>query len=181
MPIQSGWANNCGIELATIGWVKCDIQQPICLPIIGYSWLFDCPEQHYSLGWLCCGRVLVKKEYGGKQFLVFEPIVDAVKHQLPVDDTVLPYFQQTETEFIIDGQKYELVVKRSPKEIIDAIDNIDEVLDEAAEKMGATRRKAKKELYNQVIDALNEVEAVKDSLFTDDEEIIMILMATDDL
>lgn len=25
-----------------------------CLPIIGYSWLADCPEQHYTLGWICC-------------------------------------------------------------------------------------------------------------------------------
>jgi hypothetical protein len=23
MPVLSGWANNCGIELFTIGWVQC--------------------------------------------------------------------------------------------------------------------------------------------------------------
>jgi hypothetical protein len=49
------------------------------------------------------------------------------------------------------------------------------------EKLGISRRQAKRELYKQVIKALKEVESLKDSVFNDDEEIIMILVATDDL
>lgn len=56
MPIQSGWANNSGIELFTIGWVQelLAIIRAACLPIVGDSWLANCPEQHYTHGWICC-------------------------------------------------------------------------------------------------------------------------------
>ncbi len=178
---SAGWFDNNGVELYTLGWLRFVPIRPDCLPIIGYSWLADCPEQHYSLGWICCGIVIEKKEFGGRQFLIFQPITELVRQQLPVDEKVLPFLAGTETEFLIDGKKYELVVKRTPKEIINAVDNIDAILDKAVEKMGVTRRKAKKELYNQIIDALKEAESIKESLFDDDEEIIMILMATDDI
>ncbi len=56
MPIQSGWANESGTELFTIGWVQELIAaiRAACLPIVGDSWLANCPEQHYTLGWICC-------------------------------------------------------------------------------------------------------------------------------
>lgn len=138
-----------------------------------------------SLGVICFGVVLG----GGRQFpdeavrpfLIFKPVTDIVASQLPVSAEVLPYLQETETEFIIDGKKYELVEKRTPSEIIKTAPDVDKILDEAVEKLGITKRKAKKELYNEVIKNLKEVESIKDSVFNDDEEIIMILVATDDI
>ena len=54
MPVQSGWANNCGNELFTVGWVQCPPFTGDCLPIIGEGWIAGCPTQHYTLGWVCC-------------------------------------------------------------------------------------------------------------------------------
>jgi hypothetical protein len=184
MPIQSGWANNSGIELFTIGWVvPPDIPQTaLCLPWIGEAWLDRCADQHYSLGWLCCGEVLaVVEDGGGRQFVVFRQITEPLEHQIPVDREVLYYTQETETEFIIDNKRYELVAQRTPAEILDQTPNLEGILTDAALKMGVSRRKAKKELYNQIIQTLNMNEQLKYSLFSDDEEIIMILVATDEV
>ena len=30
-----------------------------CLPWIGSAWIADCPEQHYTLGWICCDAAIV--------------------------------------------------------------------------------------------------------------------------
>lgn len=142
-------------------------------------------------GLFCIGVVIAEGEtdFGGSQFgdkknrpfLVFKPITEELLSQLPVDAKVLPYVQETDTEFVIDGKKYELVEQRTPAEIIKAAPNVDKLLNEAVEKLGITRRKAKKELYNEVIKSLKEVESVKESVFNDDDEIIMILIATDDI
>lgn len=125
--------------------------------------------------------VLIPVEFGGNQFLAFKPITDILKEQLPVDAHVLPYIQKSDIEFEIDGKAYQLVPRRTPKEIIDSAPDIDRILDEAMEKLGVSRRKARQELYKQVIDELQSVESIKGSVFNDDEEIIMILVATDDL
>lgn len=34
MPVNSGWANNCGKELFTLGWVQCATPQKITKPEI---------------------------------------------------------------------------------------------------------------------------------------------------
>jgi len=33
--INAGWANNCGKELFTIGWVPCAVEQPVTPPTGG--------------------------------------------------------------------------------------------------------------------------------------------------
>lgn len=142
-------------------------------------------------GRFCIGVIIVapEEDFGGAQFpdkkqypwLIFKPITEELLSQLPVDAKVMPYVQETDTEFIIDGKKYELVEQRTPSEIIKAAPNVDRILDEAVEKLGITKRQAKKELFDEVVKNLKEVESVKDSVFNDDEEIIMILVATDDI
>jgi hypothetical protein len=87
----------------------------------------------------------------------------------------------TDTQLEIDGKTYDLVARRSPSEIIKGAKDIERILDEAVGKLGISRRKAKQELYKQVIEELKMVESLKDSVFNDDDEIIMILVATDDI
>ncbi|MGI9569097.1 MAG: hypothetical protein ACR2PH_05020 [Desulfobulbia bacterium] len=66
MPVQSGWANSSGVELFTIGWIPGSGEADVpCLPIFGQSWLADCPEQHYTLGWICCDTAPVEPPGGG--------------------------------------------------------------------------------------------------------------------
>jgi len=132
-------------------------------------------------GIFCSGIVIEEENLGGSQFLAFKPILAPLSTQIQVDQRVASMVQESETDFVIDGKKYELVTTRTPSEIIKAAPNIERILDEAAEKMGVTRRQAKKELYKQVIKELQAVETVKQSVFNDDEEIIMILVATDDI
>jgi hypothetical protein len=137
---------------------------------------------HATWGRYCFGVVVVPEtEFGGHQFLVFKPIIDILKTQIPVDAEVIPYLATSDTQFEIDGKTYDIVARRSPSEIIKGVKDIERILDEAVEKLGISRRKAKQELYKQVIEELKMVESVKDSVFNDDEEIIMILVATDDI
>jgi len=49
------------------------------------------------------------------------------------------------------------------------------------EKLGITERKARRELFNRVLKERKKVEKIKESVFNDDDEIIAILIATDDL
>lgn len=134
-------------------------------------------------GRFCLGVVITDggDNFGGSQFLAFHPITDELASQIPVDKKVLPYLQLSDTELVVDGKKYTLVAERTPSEILKSRDDIEDILDEAVEKMGISRRKAKKELYNRIIQELNTAEEVKRSVFNDDEEIIMILVATDDI
>jgi len=135
-------------------------------------------------GLFCIGAVLVPEEeteFGGHQFLVFKPITDIIKTQIPVDAEVVPYLAKTDPQFEIDGKTYDIVARRTPSEIIKGAKDIERILDEAVEKLGISRRKAKQELYKQVIEEMKMVESLKDSVFNDDEEIIMSLVATDDL
>jgi hypothetical protein len=135
-------------------------------------------------GRFCFGIIVVppaETEFGGHQFLVFKPITDIIKSQLPVDAEVVPYLATSDTQLEIDGKTYDIVARRSPSEIIKGVKDIERILDDAVEKLGISRRKAKQELYKQVIEELKMVESLKDSVFNDDEEIIMILVATDDI
>jgi hypothetical protein len=50
---SAGWANECGIELFTIGRLGCAAPSR-CLPWIGSDWLANCVDQHYTLDWICC-------------------------------------------------------------------------------------------------------------------------------
>lgn len=133
--------------------------------------------QHY----VGIGVVVADIEFGGHQFLVFQPILQPLTEEMQVGKNALPYLQKSETEIEIDGKDYKFVAQKSPSEIIKAAPDINRILDSAAKKLGITRRKAKKELYNQIIKELKKVESVKESVFNDDEEIIMILVATDDI
>jgi hypothetical protein len=135
-----------------------------------------------TLGIYCgLGVVVAQERTGGHQFLAFKPILNQLKKQIPVDAEIITYYQTDDKEFVIDGKTYALVAKRTPKEIIDETPGIDSILADAANKMGVTRRNAKKKLYNQIIKVLKEAESIKESTFIDDEELIMILVATDDL
>jgi len=118
---------------------------------------------------------------GGHQFLAFQKILDPLAEQIQVEDDVLPYLQLTETEFEIDEKPYTLVAKQTPSEIISTTDDIDNILDRAAKSMGITRRQAKRVLFEEIIKELKKVETIKKSVFNDDDEIIMVLVATDDI
>lgn len=125
--------------------------------------------------------VLVEVEFGGRQFVGFIPLSEMLQRQIPVSAEVVKYTRETETELVIEGKKYELVAERTPSQIIREFPGIDDILDDAVEKLGTSRRKARKDLYNLVIEELKAAEDVKRSVFQDDEEILMILVATDDI
>lgn len=127
------------------------------------------------------GLVVVEKEFGGRQFVGFIPLAEMLRQQIPVNAEIIQYTQETETEFIIDGKRYELVQERSPSQIIRDYPEMDKILDEAAKKMGTSRRKAKKELYNLIIEELKASQELKESIFDDDEDILMILVASDEI
>lgn len=150
----------------------------------------DQPIGVVTRGYFCVGVVIeppapAPEELGGAQFrnplIAFKPITDPLKTQIPVDAKVAEMVAESDTEFVIDGKAYTLVEKRTPSEIIAAAPEIDRILDEVSEKLGTSRRKARKELYNSIIEELKASEQLKQSIFNDDEEIIMILVATDDL
>lgn len=142
-------------------------------------------------GLFCVGVIIAEGEadFGGSQFpdkkknpfVVFKPITEPLKGEMPVDAKYMSYIGDSENEVEIDGKSYTIVEARTPSEIISEAENLNEILDEAVDKLGVSRRKAKKALFDEVIKELKKVEKVKQSVFNDDEEIIMILVATDDL
>ena len=137
---------------------------------------------YYAPAYYMRGIIIVPAtEFGGHQFLVFKPITDILKTQMPVDAEVVQYLAKSDTQIEIDGKTYDLVARRTPSEIIKGVKDIERILDEAVEKLGISRRNAKRELHKQVIEELKVVESLKESVFNDDEEIIMILVATDDI
>jgi len=144
-----------------------------------------------TLGRFCLGVVIqpeVPEELGGAQFpdkknpfVIFKPILEPLEGEMPVDAKYLTYIGDSENEVEIDGKTYKIVEARTPSEIIKAAPELNEILDEAVDKLGLSRRNARKLLFDEVIKELKKVEKVKESVFNDDEEIVMILVATDDL
>lgn len=132
-----------------------------------------------TLGAHCIVAAVVN--LGGHQFLVFKKILDPLAEQIQVSDEVLQFTQLTETEFEIDEKPYTLVARQTPSEIISATPDIDKILERAAKSMGITRRQVKRVLFDEIIKELKKVETIKQSVFNDDDEIIMILVATDDI
>ena len=125
--------------------------------------------------------LVAEVEFGGHQFLAFQPILWPLTQEMQVDERVLPYLKLTETEFEIDDKSYTLVAEKTPSEIISSAPDIDKILDRAAKSMGITRREAKRRLFDKIIKELKKVETIKQSVFNDDDEIIMVLVATDDI
>lgn len=126
-------------------------------------------------------ELLVVTDFGGKQFLSFRKITEPLEKEMQIDSNLLTYIGGSENEVEVDGKTYKIVAHRSPTEIINEAENLDEILAEAVDKLGITKRKARKMLFNEVIEGLKKVEKVKESVFNDDEEIIMILVAVDDI
>jgi hypothetical protein len=138
-----------------------------------------CPNKalgQASLG-VFCGEVI----FGGNQFLVFKPILDAIKTQLPIDASIVQYEQISDTEFEIDGKQYGLIPRRTPEDVIKGVKDVEKIIAKAAREAGVSNDKAREELYNRILEELKTVEEFKKSVFNDDEEIIMILIATDAL
>ena len=122
-----------------------------------------------------CGEIV----YGGNQFLVFKPIIDAIKGEIPIDKNLVSVVELSETEFEIDGRKYTLVPSRTPDEIIKSIQDVEDIIVAAAKAEGVTPNYARDALYDRVLNEIKGLEELKHSVFNDDEEIIMILIATD--
>ncbi len=156
--------------------------RPLAMSTLGVIGCENRPLAMATLGVICVGVLIpIETEFGGSQFYAFVPLKEMLRRQIPVGTEIVEYTMGTETELVIDGKKYELVAKKTPTEIIKEYDKTEEILTEAVEKLGVSRRKAKKELYNLIIDELNRAEAIKQSVFDDDEEILMILVATDEI
>lgn len=149
--INAGWANSCGIELFTLGWVRC-----------------------------------AEVVYGGSQFqknplVVFRPIIDSIKDQIQVRGDLVDYYPISDTELEIDGKKYVVVPQQTPDEIINGLKDVAKVLERAAKELGSTKDAARKELYTQIADQIKASDEMKATVFNDDNEILMILVAADEL
>lgn len=119
-------------------------------------------------------------QFNENPFLVFKPIVSPIKGQLPIGINPIE-FSGSDTEIIIDDQPYGVVARKTPQEIIRDYEDLADILDKAVDKLGISRPTAASELYKQVDKALKQVEELKNTVFNDDEEIIMILIAADAL
>jgi len=125
-------------------------------------------------------------DFGGSQFQRLVPISelfdDIVK---PITQTMyLPQDADREVEDVeleIEDQTYNLKPYQTPTEFIDAAPGVEAAIKQAVEKLGISERKARRELFNRVLKERKKVEKIKESVFNDDDEIIAILIATDDL
>jgi len=129
---------------------------------------------------------LVVDDFGGSQFQrlvpiseLFDEIVKPVAQTLYLPEDADRGVEDVELE--IDGQSYALKPYQTPTEFIDAAPGVEAAIKQAVEKLGITERKARRELFNRVLKERKKVEKIKESVFNDDDEIIAILIATDDL
>ena len=135
------------------------------------------------------GLVITPEEnFGGNQFLVFKPLLDSIKGKIPINEEslasnekIVAYFQSSANEIEIDGKAYGIVRNQTPEQIISGIKDVGKIIEAAAAETGISYDEAEKALYDQVVSAMAEVEEIKASIFNDDGEIIMILIALDEL
>lgn len=141
------------------------------------TWGVICKDRALSMSsWgVFCGDVV----FGGNQFLVFKPILDAIKGQIQIDQNLVSYEKLSEVKVEIDGKEYEIVEPKTPGEIIKSIADVERVIREAAEDERIPPSRAKRELYTRILDEIKKVEEIKRTVFNDDEEVVMILVASD--
>lgn len=125
-------------------------------------------------------------DIGGSQFQRLVPISELF------DDIVKPIAQTMylpqdadrgveDVELEIEDQTYDLKPYQTPTEFIKAAPGVEAAIKRAVDKLGISERKARRELFARVLKERKKVEKIKESVFNDDDEIIAILIATDDL
>ena len=156
--MRTGWANNCGVELFTHGWVTC--------------------EQALET---------LSQDYGGKQFnsnfLVFQPVIKTISESIPVSEEVLTSSDTVlgDIEFSYDDKIYGLQLDRPAEQVLNGLQNIDEILDKAISRVSVPRERVKQKLIQEVEQKIQEMRDFKAVVFRDDEEIIEILFMAEEL
>lgn len=112
---------------------------------------------------------------------IFKDVITPISKTMYVKRAKEPYFAIKDVELEIDGKPFDLAEWEPPSAFIREAPGVAEAIDRAAEKMGVSQRKARQKLFDLILDERKKVESVKQSLFNDDEEIIAILLATDDI
>ena len=92
-----------------------------------------------------------------------------------------PYFKIQDVEMEIDGKSYDLEPYVSPSEFMRSSPDVIRAIDRAVRELGISRRRATRALFKKIVQEREKVEKLKESVFNDDEEIITILVATDDI
>lgn len=92
-----------------------------------------------------------------------------------------PYFKIQDVEMEIDGKSYDLEPYISPSEFMRSSPDVIRAIDRAVRELGISRRRATRALFKKIVQEREKVEKLKESVFNDDEEIITILVATDDI
>lgn len=81
----------------------------------------------------------------------------------------------------IDGRPFELEPYVAPSEFMKQTPEVGKAIDRAMRELGISRRRATRALFKKIVKEREKVEKLKESVFNDDEEIITILVATDDI
>jgi len=158
---RSGWANSCGIELFTHGWVSC--------------------EQAIET---------LTQEYGGGQFnsgyLVFQPVIKQVENKLPVSGLDVESLEESDINlddvvFDSDGESYGLQIDKSAESTLNELKDVDAVIQKAASAISVPKSAIRKKLIEIVSEELKKNRDIKIALFSDDDEIIEILLLTGEL
>lgn len=129
---------------------------------------------------------LVEEDIGGSQFQrlvpiseLFDEIVKPIAQTMYLSEDTEARLEDVELE--IDDQTYDLKPYQTPTEFIKSAPGVEAAIKQAVDKLGITERKARRELFDRVLKERKKVEKIKESVFNDDDEIIAILIATDDL
>lgn len=119
---------------------------------------------------------------GGQFEDYFKPVLIPISEMMRIDTKQLASgLEIGDTEIEIDDKSYRLVAKTTPSEIIRSHSDVAENINKIVERIRVKPRQVKRALFDNVIKELKKVETVKESVFNDDEEIIMVLVATDDI
>jgi len=158
----SGWVNDCGNELFTLGWVTC--------------------EQALET---------LTQDYGGRQFnsnyLVFQPVIKKVSESIPVNPAIVATNEELninldQFEFSVGDEVYGLQVDGPAEQILNGLpEDIEQILDKAVTRVSVPREKVKQKLLQEVEKQLQVMRDFKTVVFRDDEEIIEILFMADEL
>lgn len=165
--MRLGWANSCGVELYTHGWVTCEKLL----------------------------NTLIEENPGGSQFynnfIVFQPVrkeLEAkLKNTLPVSDKSINTIQDEEginlddIVFDIAGDDYRLTPDISAAKTLNSLDSSEEAIQKASQKISVSKDKVKGKLIEIINNELQKQRDFKLAIFKDEEEILEILLIVDEL
>ena len=157
---NAGWANNCGIELFSLGWITCE----------------------QALETLTQGGKQFKNNY-----LVFQPVLKPITESILVSESTIDQLNGVvdldQYQFDVGDDSYGLSLDQPAASVLNGLEPqaVEDMINQAVSRVSVPKERVRQTLVDEIERAMQQARKVKALLFRDDRDLIDIIIMTDEL